>query len=90
MSKKATKYAWMRPAAVGPHFVVCMAIGYFLGSRIDKWLGTDMIWSGVFIFLGIAAGFRNLFKELQLINEEEQEALALEEQEEHECHATKD
>lgn len=79
--KKSKQVAWMRPASVGPHFIVCMAIGYYFGSRLDRWLETDITFTAIFIFLGIIAGFRNLFKELQVINEEEEARLSQQKQE---------
>lgn len=73
MSKK--NVAWARSAVVGPHFLACIGIGWYFGSKLDDHFGTDRIWMTVLILLGIAAGFINLFRELAVINREEAEAM---------------
>jgi ATP synthase protein I len=43
---------------------VGLAVGYYL----DKWLGTEPWLLLTFLLLGIAAGFRNMFQEVQKIH----------------------
>ena len=74
MSKK--NVAWARSAVVGPHFLACIGVGGYIGHRIDEHYGTDPIWLLVFLGLGMAAGFVNLFKELAAVNREEAAAEA--------------
>lgn len=53
----ALRFLW-----VGWVLVLCIVIGYFLGSWLDRRLGTGpwMVVAGV--FLGTAAGFAELFR----------------------------
>ncbi|PIE89210.1 MAG: hypothetical protein CR997_12225 [Acidobacteria bacterium] len=76
MSKKDShqKSSWLRPAAIGPHFIVATLIGFYFGKKCDEWFQTDKICTIIGTAMGIAAGFVNLFKELALINKEELEA----------------
>ncbi len=69
------KLDWLRPAAIGPHFLICTVIGYYFGSKLDGWLQTYPLWTALLTVLGIIAGFLNLFRELKLINEAEQEEI---------------
>ena len=41
--------------------VFAMGIGFFIGLKLDKWLGTTPWFTGVFIVLGIVAGFREVY-----------------------------
>jgi ATP synthase protein I len=42
--------------------VFAMAIGFFIGLELDRWLGTSPWLTGVFVVLGIIAGFREFFR----------------------------
>ncbi len=48
-------------STVGLTMVFATVIGLFIGLKLDKWLGTAPWLTAVFLILGIAAGFRNLF-----------------------------
>ena len=48
-------------STVGLTLVFATVIGLYLGIKLDEWLGTSPWFTAVFLFLGIAAGFRNLF-----------------------------
>lgn len=65
------KQEWMRLATIGPHFLVASAIGFFIGKKVDSWTGWYPVATLFFSFCGVAAGFLNLWKELQLVNREE-------------------
>lgn len=67
------RIAWLRPALVGPHFLICILFGWYIGSRLDAWLTTKPWMTILFCFFGVAAGFLNLFRELKVINREEAE-----------------
>ena len=72
MAKKDME--WLRLAGIGPHLVIATVIGWCVGHFwIDKWLGTDPVFSVIFSLLGVAAGFINLFREVALINQQEEE-----------------
>lgn len=47
-------------SSMGLSVVVAIAIGVWLGLTIDGWLGTSPWFFYVFMFIGIAAGFRNI------------------------------
>ena len=48
-------------SSIGISVVLAIAIGVFVGLQLDKWLGTDPWFFFIFLFIGIAAGFRNIF-----------------------------
>ena len=47
-------------SSVGISFVMAIFIGVVMGLLLDKWLGTPPWFFFIFLFFGIAAGFRNL------------------------------
>ncbi len=42
--------------------VFAMIIGFFIGLKLDQWLGTSPWLTGFFVILGIVAGFREFFR----------------------------
>jgi ATP synthase protein I len=48
-------------STVGITLVVSTVIGYFIGHWLDGTFGTTPWLTLVFLFLGIAAGFKNLY-----------------------------
>jgi F0F1-type ATP synthase assembly protein I len=60
---------------VGPHFIIALWLGYYFGTKIDQWMGTEKLCSFIGAGLGLAAGFLNLFKEVALVNREEERAM---------------
>jgi F0F1-type ATP synthase assembly protein I len=48
-------------STVGLTMVFATVIGLFIGLKLDEWLGTAPWLTGLFLLLGIIAGFRNLF-----------------------------
>lgn len=48
-------------STMGISFAVAIAIGVFVGLKLDQWFGTDPWFFFIFLFFGIAAGFRNIF-----------------------------
>ncbi len=48
-------------SSMGISVVVAIAIGVFTGLQLDKWLGTGNVFFYIFLFFGIAAGFRNIY-----------------------------
>ena len=48
-------------STIGISVVVAIAIGVYIGLKLDKWLGTDPWFFFIFLFFGIAAGFRNIY-----------------------------
>ena len=65
---------WTRPASIGPHFVICILLGYWMGSNLDRWFDTKPILTAVFCVFGCIAGFINLYKEVQALNNPKDEA----------------
>lgn len=49
-------------SSMGISVVVAVAIGVWVGLSLDKWLGTAPWFFYIFLFFGIAAGFRNIYK----------------------------
>ena len=54
-----------RLTSVGFALVVSVAIGYFIGAAIDRHFHTAPAFTIIFIFLGIGAGFLNVFNTLR-------------------------
>lgn len=48
-------------ASMGIAMVVSTFIGLAAGLYLDKWLGTKPWLTIIFLFFGIAAGFRNIY-----------------------------
>ena len=67
------KSDWLRLATIGPHFLACTLFGYFVGDWIDGRFETGQLWTIILALLGIAAGFLNLFRELAIINRDEEQ-----------------
>ncbi|BBD09635.1 AtpZ/AtpI family protein [Desulfovibrio ferrophilus] len=50
---------------LGTHMVVCTFVGLAMGYYLDKWLGTKPVMLLIFLFIGIAAGFKNVYEQAQ-------------------------
>lgn len=48
-------------SSMGISVVVAVAMGVWAGLSLDKWLGTAPWFFYIFLFFGIAAGFRNIY-----------------------------
>ncbi len=62
-------------STVGIAMVAATVIGFYLGRWLDRFFGTNPWLTVVFLLLGIAAGFRNLYQTArhaqQTMNEED-------------------
>lgn len=59
---------------MGIHLVSGVFVGMGMGYFLDKFLGTKPWLMLVFLILGIIAGYRNMFREMQRIQKKEAEA----------------
>ncbi len=57
-------------STVGISMVIATVIGLFIGIWLDKRLGTTPWLTGIFLLVGIIAGFRNLFYYVKRSQEE--------------------
>jgi ATP synthase protein I len=48
--------------SVGFAFVIAVVLGWWVGSLLDRWLGTTPWLTIIFFFLGLAAGALNVFR----------------------------
>ena len=48
-------------SSMGISVALAIAIGVFIGLQLDSWLGTRPWFFFIFLFFGIAAGFRNIY-----------------------------
>jgi len=48
-------------STMGISFAVAIAIGVYLGLKLDEWFGTRPWFFFIFLLFGIAAGFRNIY-----------------------------
>ncbi len=60
-------------ANLGVTMVAATAIGLALGYQLDKWLKTSPWLMILFLLLGIAAGFINIFREAHRSEEREKD-----------------
>lgn len=50
---------------MGTHMVVSTFVGLAIGYYLDKWLGTKPVMLLIFLLVGIAAGFKNMYEQAQ-------------------------
>lgn len=65
MNKKNQKSMYQNLALItqiGLSIITPILVGVYLGGFMDKKIGTQMIFTLIFIILGAGAGFLNLFK----------------------------
>ncbi len=48
-------------SSLGLSIVLAIAFGVIIGLKLDEWLGTHPWFFFIFLFIGIAAGFRNIY-----------------------------
>ncbi len=59
-------------ATIGIHLVCSTFVGMAMGWYLDKWLGTKPWFLLIFLLFGIAAGFKNVYDEVQRILKKDQ------------------
>lgn len=59
-------------ATIGIHLVCSTFVGMAMGWFLDKWLGTKPWFLLIFLLFGIAAGFKNVYDEVQRILKKDQ------------------
>jgi ATP synthase protein I len=64
----------LRASLLGIHLVATTFIGLAVGYYLDKWLGTHPWLTMGFLVLGIIAGFKNMFQEVQKIHKDDGQA----------------
>lgn len=48
---------------IGTHMVACTLVGLAIGYYLDKWLDTRPAMLIIFLLVGIAAGFKNMYQQ---------------------------
>lgn len=48
-------------SSMGISVVLAIGIGVWFGLTLDRWLGTKPWFFYIFLFIGIAAGFKNIY-----------------------------
>jgi F0F1-type ATP synthase assembly protein I len=48
-------------SSMGISVAIAIAIGVWIGLTLDNWLGTKPWFFFIFLFVGIAAGFKNIY-----------------------------
>jgi len=48
---------------IGTHMVASTLVGLAIGYYLDKWLGTKPAMLIIFLLVGIAAGFKNMYEQ---------------------------
>ncbi len=62
----------LKASLIGIHMVATTFIGLAIGYFLDKYLHTGPWLTMAFLFLGIAAGFKNMFQEVKKIQKSEE------------------
>jgi F0F1-type ATP synthase assembly protein I len=70
------KYQAGELLSVGIMFPACIGIGYGIGHLLDRWAGTQNVFKLVFLLLGIAAAFINLFRVIQSVDRDDDNSKA--------------
>ncbi len=65
--KTAGSQSMARAYKVGIELMVAMFVGLATGFFVDKWLETTPLFILIFFLLGVAAGFRNVYKAAQMM-----------------------
>jgi ATP synthase protein I len=60
-----------RALRLGTDLVAGVAVGGLIGFWLDRWFDTKPVWFIIFFLLGTAAGFLNVFRTAQQIQEEQ-------------------
>lgn len=60
--------AFAKAYRVGIELLVAVAVGSLIGYWLDLWLGTFPWLLVIFFFLGVAAGFLNVYKAARTMN----------------------
>lgn len=60
-------------STLGLEMGLSVALGVGIGYYLDKWLNTEPWLLIVFLFLGVIAGFRSLYRALKRLQKEESE-----------------
>ena len=59
--------AMANTGVIGLHLVSGPAVGFAIGYGIDRWLGTNPWGKLIFLFIGIAAGFLNVYRDTKAL-----------------------
>jgi ATP synthase protein I len=59
--------AMANTGVIGLHLVSGPAVGFAIGYGLDYWLGTNPWCKLAFLFIGIAAGFLNVYRDTQAL-----------------------
>ena len=59
--------AMANTGVIGLHLVSGPAVGFAIGYGLDHWLGTNPWCKLAFLFIGIAAGFLNVYRDTQAL-----------------------
>ncbi|MDQ7055726.1 MAG: AtpZ/AtpI family protein [Persephonella sp.] len=75
MSKKSSWVQYLSIGSIGLHLVSGVVVGVLIGYFLDKYFNTSPWLTIIFFFLGIGAGFRNMYKDVKkyIISEEEKD-----------------
>ncbi|WP_457640043.1 AtpZ/AtpI family protein [Persephonella sp.] len=77
MEKKEKKgfIQYLSIGTIGLHLVSGIVVGVLLGYFLDRYFGTSPWLTIIFFFFGVAAGFRNMYKDVQkyVVSEEQPE-----------------
>ncbi len=58
-------------STLGIEMGLAVAVGVGIGYYLDKWLGTQPWFLIIFLFFGIVAGFRSLYRALKRLERED-------------------
>jgi len=80
--KRGKLYHYFYIGTIGFHLVSGIVVGVLIGYYLDKFFNTSPWLTIIFFFFGVAAGFRNMYLDVQkYINSEEFKEFSKEEKE---------
>lgn len=65
--------ALSQAGTIGMHMVSGIAVGILFGVLLDRWLDTSPWLTGIFLILGIVAGFKNVYDDTKRLVRKQQE-----------------
>ncbi|NPA57791.1 MAG: AtpZ/AtpI family protein [Aquificae bacterium] len=73
--KKKGFIQYLSIGTIGLHLVSGVVVGVLIGYFLDKHFNTSPWFTIIFFFFGVAAGFRNMYKDVQkyVVSQEEEE-----------------
>ena len=61
-------------SSLGIHLLLCAILGFFVGRFIDGIVHTPPVFAAIFFLLGMIAGFKEIFKQMELFKKPDEKS----------------